>query len=278
MDEALRAQGFSAPQIYAADLDGGFLVLENLGAEGVVGPQGPIPERYGEATILLAHLHVRDLPDQIPLAGARYAIPPYDLDALLTEAELLLDWYAPHVAGQSFASGARAQYENAWRSALAGPLAEPKTWVLRDYHSPNLIWLAGRKGVQRVGLIDFQDCVMGPAAYDVASLLQDARLTVSDELELKLLGAYMQARRKMQADFDMAGFAASYAVMGAQRASKILGIFTRLDRRDGKPQYLAHIPRIKNYLRKNLGHPALAEVKAWFDQHLQGALADEVLG
>ena len=129
--------------------------------------------------------------------------------------------------------------------------------------------------MRRVGLIDFQDCVIGPPAYDVVSLLQDARVTVSDELELKLLGAYALARRKAQPDFDMAAFAAAYAIMGAQRASKILGIFARLDKRDGKPVYLAHLPRVKAYLRKNLGHPALADLKAWFDQYLPQLFAPE---
>jgi N-acetylmuramate 1-kinase len=275
MDEALIAQGFSAPRLFAADLEVGLAVLEYLGAEGIAGSDGPIPERYGEAVLLLAQLHARDLPGDIAYSGGAYRIPPYDLEALLVEADLLVEWYAPHIAGLQLASGARAQYENAWRSVLAGPLSEPKSWTLRDVHSPNVLWLPRRDGVRRVGLIDFQDCVIGPPAYDVVSLLQDARVTVSDELELKLLGAYALARRKAQPDFDMAAFAAAYAIMGAQRASKILGIFARLDKRDGKPVYLAHLPRVKAYLRKNLGHPALADLKAWFDQYLPQLFAPE---
>ncbi|WP_296711749.1 tRNA (adenosine(37)-N6)-threonylcarbamoyltransferase complex ATPase subunit type 1 TsaE [Rhodoblastus sp.] len=275
MDEALLAQGFSAPRIFAADLEVGLAVLEYLGAEGVAGSAGPIPDRYAEAALLLAQLHARDLPRDIIYSGGTYRIPPYDLEALLIEVELLVEWYAPHIAGLQLASGARAQYENAWRSVLARPLAEPATWTLRDYHSPNLLWLQGRQGVQRVGVIDFQDCVLGPPAYDVVALLQDARVTVSDELELKLLGAYALARKKAQPEFDMASFAAAYAIMGAQRASKILGIFARLDKRDGKPAYLAHIPRVKSYLKKNLGHPALADLKAWFEQYLPQLFAPE---
>jgi aminoglycoside/choline kinase family phosphotransferase len=275
MDEALIAQGFSAPRIFATDLEVGLAVLEYLGAEGVAGSAGPIPERYAEAALLLAQLHARDLPRDIVYSGGTYRIPPYDLEALLVEVELLVEWYGPHIAGIQLASGARAQYENAWRSVLARPLAEPATWTLRDYHSPNLLWLSGRQGVQRVGVIDFQDCVLGPPAYDVVALLQDARVTVSDELELKLLGAYALARKKAQPEFDMASFAAAYAIMGAQRASKILGIFARLDKRDGKPTYLAHIPRVKSYLKKNLGHPALADLKAWFEQYLPQLFAPE---
>ncbi len=160
---------------------------------------------------------------------------------------------------------------------LAGPLAEATTWTLRDYHSPNLLWLANRVGDQRVGVIDFQDALLGPPAYDLVSLLQDARVTVPDELELKLLGAYSFIRKKSEEGFDVASFAASYAVMGAQRASKILGIFARLDKRDGKPGYLAHIPRVKNYLEKDLGHPALAELKVWFEQYLPQLFVEEAV-
>jgi aminoglycoside/choline kinase family phosphotransferase len=139
---------------------------------------------------------------------------------------------------------------------------------LRDYHSPNLIWMPERDGLARVGLVDFQDCVMGHPAYDVASLLQDARVTVPDELEIRLLGHYAQTRRAASPDFEMAGFARAYAILGAQRATKILGIFARLDKRDGKPQYLAHLPRIWAYLQRCLAHPALAKVKRWVDDRV----------
>ena len=278
MDEALRAQDFSAPEIYAADLEAGFAVLEYLGQEGVVGPDGPISERYAQAVALLAQLHARDLPEEAPLAGGTYKIPTYDLDALLIEADLLPEWFAPHLAGLQLASGARAQYENVWRGLLGPLLAERKSWTLRDYHSPNLLWLAEREGAKKIGLLDFQDCVMGPPAYDVVSLLQDARVTVPDELELRLLSHYARGRKQAQPDFDMAAFAGAYALMGAQRASKILGIFARLDKRDDKPHYLAHIPRVKNYLRKNIGHPALAELKSWFDANLPQIFATDAEG
>jgi tRNA threonylcarbamoyl adenosine modification protein YjeE len=278
VDEALRAENLSAPEIYAADLQTGFAVLEYFGTEGVVGPEGPIPERYAQAAALLAQLHARDLPENLPIDGGTYQIPPYDIDALLIEVDLLPEWYAPHLGGRQIASGARAQYENVWRALLAPLLAEPRTWTLRDFHSPNLLWLPEREGVRRIGLLDFQDCVLGPPAYDVVSLLQDARVDVPDDLELKLLGHYARARIQAQPEFDMAAFAGAYALMGAQRASKILGIFARLDRRDGKPQYLAHIPRVKNYLRKNLGHPALADLRNWFDSAMPQIFAKDDQG
>ena len=277
MDEALIAEGFSAPRIFAADLDAGLAVLEYLGDESVIDADGPRPERYSEAMRLLAHLHGRKLPEEIRFSGGTYRLPTYDLGAFLIEADLLVEWYAPHVLGVQLASGARAQYENAWRGALSGPLAEPRTWTLRDYHSPNLLWLANRGGDQRVGLLDFQDALLGPPAYDLVSLLQDARVTVPDELELKLLGAYSFIRKNTEQGFDVATFATSYAVMGAQRASKVLGIFARLDKRDGKPAYLPHIPRVKNYLTKDLGHPALAELKAWFEQYLPQIFVEEAV-
>jgi aminoglycoside/choline kinase family phosphotransferase len=145
-------------------------------------------------------------------------------------------------------------------------------WVLRDYHSPNLIWLPERTGLTRIGIIDFQDCVMGHPAYDVASLLQDARVTVPDDMELRLLSHYAKARRAMDEDFDMSAFAAAYAILGAQRATKILGIFARLNVRDGKPHYMAHIPRVEHYLAKSLQHPALGDVKGWYKIHMPGIL------
>ena len=140
--------------------------------------------------------------------------------------------------------------------------------MLRDFHSPNLLWLPERQGVARVGLLDFQDAVMGPAAYDLASLLQDARVDVPELIEIALLGRYVKTRREVDDSFDPAGFIAAYATLAAQRASKILGIFSRLDRRDGKPQYLRHIPRVWGYLQRSLAHPALAPLKEWYDAHV----------
>jgi hypothetical protein len=147
-------------------------------------------------------------------------------------------------------------------------LASQPTWVLRDFHSPNLLWLPDRPGVARVGLLDFQDAVMGPAAYDLASLLQDARVDVPEALEIALLGRYARVRRDSDQDFDTAGFVQMYATMAAQRATKILGIFARLDRRDGKPQYLRHIPRIWGYLQRALAHPSLAPLNGWYRVHV----------
>lgn len=269
VDAGLRAQGLSAPEIYGVDIAAGAAVLEDLGGGGVIDGDGPILERYCEAVAVLAKLHNAPLPETLPLPdGGVYAIPPYDLEAMLIEVEQMLEWYAPHVARVSLSSAAHATFLNIWRKTLVD-LGPPKpTWILRDYHSPNLIWLEKREGLARVGLIDFQDCVLGHQAYDVAALLQDARVTVSDQMELRLLSHYARLRRGQTPGFEMANFARSYAVMGAQRNTKILGIFARLDRRDKKPAYLAHLPRIARYLAKDLAHPVLSEVKLWYETHV----------
>ncbi len=274
MADALLAQGLSAPRILASDLQAGLLIEEDFGAEGVVDEAGPIPERYQEAVSVLAALHGRILPTVLPLDPARdYTIPAYDVEALSIEVELMLDWYLPAL-GQNPSGSVRSTFLKLWREALEPVLAEPVTWTLRDFHSPNLFWLPDREGLRRIGLIDFQDTVLGPPAYDVASLLQDARVDVPDELELRLLGHYARQRKTADAAFDMGGFARAYAVMGAQRNTKILGIFRRLERRDGKPQYLRHLPRIEASIRKNLAHPALGELRAWYASYAPALFPD----
>jgi aminoglycoside/choline kinase family phosphotransferase len=138
---------------------------------------------------------------------------------------------------------------------------------LRDYHSPNLLWLPEREGLKRVGIIDTQDCLMGHPAYDLASMLQDARVDIDFGFADDLYAEYCGLRSR-DPSFDRAAFDVAYAILGAQRATKILGIFARLSKRDGKHGYLRHIPRVSRYLERNLAHPRLAGLKAWFDRHL----------
>jgi tRNA threonylcarbamoyl adenosine modification protein YjeE len=267
MAEGLRDCGLSTPEIEAIDLDQGFLVIEDLGGDGVLKDGAPIAERYLAAIDALALIHARPRPATLSTPKGPYTLPVYDREALGIEVELLIDWYLPMKEVRIPASEKHVFLQR-WGELFREVEAAPQTWVLRDFHSPNLIWLAGREGVEKVGLIDFQDAVMGPAAYDVASLAQDARVTVSEELELQLLSRYASARKAADPAFDMAAFARLYAIMGAQRATKILGIFARLDRRDGKPQYLAHLPRIWTYLQRCLAHPALTQVKRWVDDRV----------
>jgi tRNA threonylcarbamoyl adenosine modification protein YjeE len=270
--EGLRGLGYSTPRVIGHSVADGLALLEDFGVETVAEGDAPNAPRYAEATSLLADLHARDLPGQLPVEGGVHVLTAYDIEAMLIEVELAIDWYAPAIARGAPSSGARMQFLGLWREALAPILAGATTWTLRDFHSPNLHWLADRDGLRRLGLIDFQDAVLGPPSYDVASLLQDARLEVPDDLELRLLAHYTRRRANHDAGFDPHAFAAAYSVMGAQRATKILGLFTRLDRRDGKPQYLRHLPRIERTLAKNLSHPSLEPLRRWFETHLPRAL------
>ena len=268
MSSALRQQDYSAPAIIASDSETGLAIIEDLGSEGILKDGRPDPDRYMQAVALLANMHSRQLPETFSFGDGRtYRIPPYDMDALLIEIELLNDWYAPHL-GLSLSSGAKATFVNIWRRVLQEATNGKPTWTLRDYHSPNVIWLDDREGIKQVGIIDFQDCVMGLPAYDVASLLQDARVAVPDELEIKLLSHYARIRRSADEGFDVTTFARHYAIMCAQRGTKVLGIFARLSRRDGKHHYLGHIPRIERYMAKALSHPHLAEIKNWYSQYM----------
>ena len=270
MANGLRQHGFSSPEIYHADLDQGLLILEDLGDEGIVSgePPAPIRERYETAVDALLALHGKRLPDVLPVAPhIEHRIPSYDMSALLIEAELLLDWFLPRLQAP-MPDSERDSFRRLWRELLQPAIEAPATWVLRDFHSPNLLWLARRKEIARLGLLDFQDAVMGPGAYDVASLLQDARVDIPEQLELALLGRYVRGRRQSDPEFDPASFIKIYVTLAAQRASKILGIFARLDLRDGKPQYLRHMPRVWGYLQRSLGHPALESLNAWYIAHV----------
>jgi len=266
----LRERSFSAPAVYHADLDAGFLIIEDFGSEGFIegDPPRPIPERYEAAVDVLALLHRDSLSEVLPVAPhTTYAIPAFDVDAMLVEISLMIEWYLPDRAVESN-NVPRIEFVSQWRDLLNKISAAPKTWVLRDFHSPNLIWLAGRSGIARVGVLDFQDTVLGPPAYDVVSLLQDARLDVPEQLELTLLSRYIKARQGADSTFDPAGFAETYAVMSAQRNTRLLGTFARLNRRDGKPHYLRHQPRIWTYLTRSLAHPALAGLRQWYQAHV----------
>ncbi len=266
----LRAHGLSAPAIHHADLAHGFLILEDLGSVAFVRgePLQPIAGRYQMATDMLAALHRAVLPATLPLGpDAPYVIPEFDTAAMLVEIGLMLEWYLPD-RGVDPGAAQRGDFIAMWRELLAEPNATAKTWVLRDFHSPNLIWLDQRPGIAKVGLIDFQDAVLGPTSYDLVSLLQDARVDVPEDLEIALLTRYIMARRGADPTFDPPAFAELYAIMSAQRNTRLLGTFARLNRRDGKPQYLRHQPRIWTYLNRSLAHPALAVLREWYRRYV----------
>jgi N-acetylmuramate 1-kinase len=268
MNRLIGAKGFRVPEILAEDLDNGFLLLEHMGSDGVLDSEGgPIPARYEACARLLAHIHKVEWPRQVPVADVVHTIPDFDRDAMMIEVELLTAWYAPWVRGEPLEETSHASFAAAWDSVFQHLDQAEKSLVLRDFHSPNILWRDGAQGFHRIGLLDFQDAMIGPAAYDLASLAQDARATISTELETHLLAAYGDERRKLGGDFDEANFRAAYAIMAAQRNSKILGIFVRLNKRDGKPYYLKHLPRIRAYLSRALEHPVLEPVRMWYEEH-----------
>lgn len=265
--DGLRQHGLSAPAIHDTDLDAGFLISEDFGTEGVLDggtPPRPLRDRYEAAADTLVALHRQTLPDRLAVRGRPdYVMPRFDVEAMMIEVSLLLDWYLPD-RQVTVTRGMRDEFLTLWHGLLTEALAVPSTWVIRDYHSPNLIWLADRTGILRVGIIDFQDAVLGPQSYDLVSLAQDARVDISEQLEIALVSRYVRGRRESDGAFDPAAFARSYAMLSAQRNTRLLGVFARLNRRDGKPHYLRHQPRIWTYLQRALGHPSLKQYQAWF--------------
>jgi len=267
IDRALKAGGVAVPEIFAADLDQGFLLIEHLGSGSFLDAGKPVAERYAAAAELLAKMHGRKWPSRMEAAkGVHHVVPPFDRDAMMIEAELLVDWYIPFATGKPAHDKFRSGFEKVWNAAFERLEGTEKTLMLRDFHSPNLNWRAERHGHDRIGVLDFQDALIGPSAYDLASLAMDARVTVSPEIERSTYDAYVAARRSA-GPFDEAGFSEAYAAMAAQRNSKILGIFVRLSERDGKPDYLRHLPRIRAYLGRALAHPALAGLKDFYSRN-----------
>jgi aminoglycoside/choline kinase family phosphotransferase len=237
----LHRLGFAAPRILARDLEHGLILLEDFGDARMREVLDADPARedtiYTQAIDLIRDLHRYPAGD----------LPPYDMAVYQREAALFPQWYMPAV-GLDPTPG----YAEAWAEALAPIADDHSTTVLRDYHAENIMLLPDGS----LGLLDFQDALAGHAAYDLVSLLQDARRDVSPELEARMLAYY--------GPLDLR----AYALLGAQRNTKILGIFTRLWKRDGKARYLAFQPRRWGYLERDLAHPALAPVKVWFDANV----------
>ncbi|MEO9167642.1 MAG: tRNA (adenosine(37)-N6)-threonylcarbamoyltransferase complex ATPase subunit type 1 TsaE [Aestuariivirga sp.] len=275
VNDQLLKMNYSAPRILACDLTHGLALIEDLGSQvygQMIRAGADMAEPLQAAVDLLADMASRSWPQEAPVRDAGiYALPSYDEEAQLIEVDLLPVWFHAHLHGREAPESLRQSFAALWQEVLPFTKVEPPVWVLRDFHSPNLLWLPEREGMRRVGLIDTQDAVLGHPAYDLASLLQDARVDVEFALADQLYARY-ESQRLKRGVFDAEEFARAYAILGAQRASKILGIFARLNARDGKPQYLKHMPRVSRYLARNLKHPALSKIKHWYLHEMPEAL------
>jgi aminoglycoside/choline kinase family phosphotransferase len=253
--EWLVSSGLTAPEILARDLDRGLLLLGDFGDWRLREylDEDPTRERelYALATDVLVHLHRHE-----PMPG----LPPHGLDQWLEELKLFTEWYCPAVG----LSVDLESYSDAWAKVLE-PVARdglcPVT-VLRDYHAENVMLVKGREGVARFGLLDFQDALAGHPAYDLASVLEDARRDVSPEIERLMLDRYIAATGNAEA------FERAYWALAAQRNTRILGVFTRLWKRDNKPHYTQFQPRMWGLLERDLAQPGLEPVREWFDANV----------
>ena len=262
--EHLFALGFSAPQIFAADPVAGLLLIEDLGDDTytrLLAQATSEKKLYALAVDTLVALHT--IPNAVPPG-----VVPYGTSRLLEEVNRLHAWYLPLAGSAPLPDEACAEYEAIWREVLPGAWKAPTSLVLFDYHVDNLLGLFDRPGIKACGLLDFQDAVAGPVTYDLMSLLEDSRRDIDPDVVADMKARYCAAFP----DVSDEDFAVSWAVMSAQRHTRVLGTFARLKARDGKPQYLKHIPRGWRYLAECLAHPHLAPLKGWFDRHVPANL------
>jgi len=258
--------GYSAPRIIAADEETGLLLLEDFGDNTytqVLSNGGNETALYELAIDVLIDLHKRPTAESIPPA-----LPIYGNGRLLDEVFLTPQWAYPAFTGVPAAEKVRKTYGNIWLKLFSRIHAGPKTLVLRDYHVDNLIWLTERSGIKACGLLDFQDAVAGHPAYDLMSLLEDARRDLGPGVKTKMMERYLSAFPKL----DRNAFEIAFSILAAQRHSKVIGIFTRLCMRDGKPAYLVHIPRVWALLEAALENPILGDLKNWFDSHMPASM------
>jgi N-acetylmuramate 1-kinase len=252
--EYLVGIGLSAPKIFARDLDQGLLLIEDFGSnrmrEAVDADIAGELEIYRGVVEVLIELH-----RHAPLARLK----PHGLDAWLDEVGLFTEWYCPALGLEVDMPGFRA----AWDKVLAPVDAQGQSVTeLRDYHAENIMLIDGASGAARFGLLDFQDALIGHPAYDLVSMLEDARRDVSPSVERAMLDHYI-AQTQRGPEFETA-----YWALGAQRNTRILGVFTRLWKRDDKPHYRSFQPRMWGLLERDLAHPSLAPVKTWFDANV----------
>ena len=251
--------GMRPPTVLRSDVANGFALIEDFGDQTFTqlldGGESP-DTLYAQATDLLAHLHRQP-------NACLDALKPYDLDALMNEAILLPDWFLPLISGNPVVSEARRRYQEIWERVFASLPTPAISLVLRDFHVDNLMRLPGDVPLQRIGLLDFQDALIGPMAYDLMSLLEDARRDFPPALAEQMKQRYFEAMPLL----DMDNFKLWYRVLAAQRHCKVAGIFSRLALRDDKPLYLTHIPRVLGLLQSHLDEPLLRPLGDWLRAH-----------
>ncbi len=264
----LRHCGLKSPDIYAADAAHGFLLIEDLGTDlytDIIERDGGEHALYETAIDALVTLH--ELPAPASLSPEK-PLFVYDEAAMLAEIDLLTEWFFPLAVGRHPGECETQEHRALWKRVLGNLADGPSVFVHRDYHAQNLLWRGSLSGLDRIGIIDFQDAVAGSPAYDVISLLEDARRDVSPELSEAMTKRYLARSRCTGSAGDRERFRAAAAVLAAQRNVKIAGIFGRLATRDAKPRYLNHIPRVWRYLENDLRHEVLAPLKKWYDDAL----------
>lgn len=251
ISDILSDAGLSVPRVHVADHENGFLLIEDFGPLNYrkAMEQGiSDTELYGETVKALAHLH-QHIPENT------YGLPGYDMDLFLEKACLFTEW-----ADISISAQAEHDFVDIWRELFLSQPLVPHSLMLRDVMVDNLIWLPERNGFERSGFIDFQDALWGPVTYDLVSLLEDARRDIDPAFALDMLEVYLTQFQGLSRD----DFWASYCLWGAQRTTRIIGVFHRLAKRDGKTKYLSHLPRLWGILKRDLEHPHLKDLKAWF--------------
>jgi aminoglycoside/choline kinase family phosphotransferase len=276
--EYLRRRGLSTPEIFADDVVRGFVLMEDFGDNlytDVLARGGDETLLYRAAVDALARLHAEAAPAALAPDKSLYA---YDEIALLAEIDLMTEWFLPMARGRAAQPEEVDAHRALWRQALNALPAASQVFVHRDYHAQNLLWLPQRHGPARAGLIDFQDAVAGARSYDLVSLIEDARRDVAPDLREAMTRRYLDAMAGQDMPHDEEAYRAEMAVMAAQRNAKIVGIFARLFKRDGKPRYLAYLPRVWGHLNRDLEHPALASLKAWYERAIPRELRGRIEG
>jgi aminoglycoside/choline kinase family phosphotransferase len=263
----LRAQGLSAPRVVAAEAGEGLAVLEDLGddlyARLIAGgePEAPL---YAAAIDVLLQLHRHAPPAVLSADGSRWPLLAYDELALKTGLDMFIEWWPKYAKAAPFAPDAIAEWDSLWEPIRARGAAEAAVFCHRDYHAENLIWRPERAGAARVGLLDFQDALRAHPAWDLLSLLQDARRDVPPELERAMLDRYLAARPELDRDL----FLADYAGLAALNAARIVFIFARQVAFFERPRYRDLLPRVWATLARDLAAPVMAPIRAWFDRHV----------